>query len=71
MHAFDSVIINEQYHVFPGTGLTVCCLKLRDGRIVTGESVASNLRKFDVALGRRVARQNACAKILAKCQGSV
>jgi len=71
MHNVHSMIVNEQYHVFPGTGLTVCCLKLRDGRVVTGESMASNLRKFDVALGRRVARQNACAKILVTCQNSL
>ncbi|MBL8209031.1 MAG: hypothetical protein JNM09_32840, partial [Blastocatellia bacterium] len=27
----DAVITGEDYHVFPGTTLTVCCLKLRNG----------------------------------------
>ena len=36
----DAVITGEDYHVFPGTTLTVCCLKLRNGFTVTGESAA-------------------------------
>ena len=32
----DAVITGEDYHVFPGTTLTVCCLKLRNGFAVTG-----------------------------------
>lgn len=37
----DSVIVGEAYHVFPGTTLTVCCLVLRNGFSVTGESAAA------------------------------
>ena len=34
----DEVIADEDYHVFPGSQLTVCCLTLENGFTVTGES---------------------------------
>lgn len=30
----DAVIAGEDYHVFPGTTMTVCALKLRNGYVV-------------------------------------
>ena len=38
----DDAIVSEQYHVFPGTTLTVCALTLRNGFIVTGESASAS-----------------------------
>ena len=61
----DSVIVGEDYYVFPGTTLTVCALKLRNGFIVTGESAAARPQNFDAALGRKIARDNARNKIWA------
>jgi hypothetical protein len=61
----NNTIAGEQYHVFPGTTLTVCCLTLRNGFAVTGESVAASLENFDAEIGRRIARQNAREKIWA------
>ena len=61
----DAVISGEDYHVFPGTTLTVCCLKLRNGFTVTGESAAASPENFDVELGRKIARSNARDKIWA------
>ncbi|HEU0071192.1 MAG TPA: Gp49 family protein [Alphaproteobacteria bacterium] len=59
----DACIIGEDYHVFPGTTLTVCCLMLRNGFNVTGESAAASPENFDVAIGRKIARDNARNKI--------
>ena len=59
----DAVIVGEDYHVFPGTTLTVCCLTLRNGFTVTGESAAASPENFDVEIGRKIARQNAREKI--------
>lgn len=59
----DAVIVGEDYHVFPGTTLTVCCLKLRNGFTVTGESAAASPENFDVEIGRKIARRNARDKI--------
>jgi hypothetical protein len=61
----DAVIVGEDYHVFPGTTLTVCCLKLRNGFTVTGESAAASPKNFDVEIGRKIARQNAREKVWA------
>ena len=61
----DSAIANEQYHVFPGTTLTVCLLELVNGFSVTGESACASPENFDAELGRKIARQNAREKIWA------
>lgn len=61
----DAAIVSEQYHIFPGTTLTVCALTLRNGFIVTGESAAASPQNFDQAIGRKIARENARNKIWA------
>jgi hypothetical protein len=61
----DAAIRSEQYHVFPGTTMTVCALTLRNGYIVTGESAAASPQNFDQAIGRKIARENARNKIWA------
>lgn len=61
----DAAIASEQYHVFPGTTMTVCALTLRNGYIVTGESAAASPENFDQAIGRKIARDNARNKIWA------
>lgn len=61
----DSVIDGEQYHVFEGTTLTVCCLRLKNGFTVTGESAAASPENFDIEIGCKIARQNARDKIWA------
>ena len=54
-----------EYHVFPGTMLTVCCLTLANGFTVTGESACASPENFDAEIGRRIALQNAVQKIWA------
>jgi len=61
----DAVIVEALYYVFPGTTLTVCCLKLRNGFTVTGESAAVSLENFDADLGKRIAYVHAREKIWA------
>lgn len=61
----DDAIASEQYHVFPGTTMTVCALTLRNGYIVTGESAAASPENFDQDIGRKIARNNARNKIWA------
>jgi len=61
----DAVIVNEDYHVFPNSQLTVCCLTLVNGFTVTGESACASPENFDVELGRQIARDDARDKIWA------
>lgn len=59
----DAQIVSEAYHVFPGTTLTVCCLTLRNGFHVIGESAAASPENFNEEVGQDVARRNARTKI--------
>ena len=59
----DEVIAGEDYHVFPGSQLTVCCLTLENGFTVTGESACASPENFNAELGRKIARSNARDKI--------
>ena len=61
----DKVIVGEDYHVFPGTCLTVCCLSLKNGFTVTGESACASPENFNVELGQKIAKENARQKIWA------
>lgn len=61
----NETIISEQFYVFPNTTLTVCCLTLRNGFNVIGESAAASPENFDEQIGRRIAKDNARNKIWA------
>lgn len=63
--SIDATIMTEAYHVFPGTTLTVCCLTLRNGFQVVGESACASPDNFNEELGRKIARENARNKIWA------
>ncbi|MCY1550576.1 Phage protein [compost metagenome] len=43
--------------------LTFCVLSLRNGFTVTGESACASPENFDAEIGRKIARENAEAKI--------
>lgn len=55
--------VKPQYHRFPGTTVTVCCLTLRNGFTVVGESAAVSMENFDEEIGQEVAYKDARNKI--------
>ena len=61
----DATILSEQFHVFPGTTMTVCCLALKNGFQVIGESAAASPVNFNAEIGQKIARDNARNKIWA------
>jgi len=61
----DAEITRTQFHVFSGSQLTVCCLTLKNGFTVTGESACASPENFDVQIGQTVAFANAREKIWA------
>lgn len=61
----DRAIVSEQFHVFSGTTMTVCCLSLRNGYQVIGESAAASPENFNAEIGKKIARDNARNKIWA------
>lgn len=61
----DAAIRSEQFYVFDGSCLTVCCLTLQNGFTVTGESACASPENFNTEIGQRIARENARGKIWA------
>ena len=61
----DDVISDIRYWIAPGTQLTVCCLVLKNGFTVTGESACASPENFDKELGEQIAYRNAKDKIWA------
>ncbi len=59
----DSLIKEEDYHVFKTTCLTVCCLTLKNGFTVTGSGACASPENFNAEIGRKIARKNAREKI--------
>lgn len=61
----DAAIVKEDYYVFSGSCLTVCCLTLKNGYTVTGESACASPENFNAELGQKIAREKARDKIWA------
>lgn len=61
----EDVQADVQYHVFPSTTVTVCCITLKNGFTVVGESACASPENFDADLGRKIALKNAQDKIWA------
>ena len=61
----DAVIAKADYYVFPDSMLTVCCLTLRNGFTVTGESACVSPANFNAELGQKIAYGHARNKIWA------
>ena len=59
----DSTIASADYYVFPNTTLTVCCIHLKNGFNVTGESACVSSVNFNEELGKKLAYDNAKEKI--------
>ena len=59
----DQLIVGESYHRFENTTVTVCCLTLKNGFNVTGESACISADNFNDEIGRGIARANARDKI--------
>ena len=59
----DAAIKAEDFHVFTGSQLTVCCMTLQNGFTVTGESACASPANFNAELGQKIARDNARNKI--------
>ena len=59
----DDVINKVEYYVFPGSQLTVCCMTLKNGFCVTGESACASPENFNKEIGERIAYQQAHNKI--------
>ena len=60
----ESLVVDEQYHRVPNTGVTHCCLVVQNGYAFTGEAFCANLNQYDFELGKRRARKRALEHLL-------
>lgn len=56
-------IAHESYINFPGTTATVCCLTMKNGFNVIGQSACVNPANFDASMGRSLAREDAIRQL--------
>lgn len=59
----DSKIKKVEFHVFPESCLTVCCMTLENGFTVTGESACASPTNFNQEIGEKIAKETARNKI--------
>lgn len=59
----DAAICGADYHVFPGTTVTVCCLTLDNGFTTIGHSACADPANFNEVIGRDIAFKNAREQI--------
>lgn len=59
----ESVIAKEEYHIFPDSQVTVCCLTLKNGFNTIGESACVDPENFNKELGEQIARGKAFQEI--------
>jgi hypothetical protein len=62
-HQLHELVVREQYYVFPGTTMTICCLTLKNGFNVIGKSACVHQSDFDAELGMEYAHKDAIDKI--------
>ena len=55
--------VDDPAAMLPLRLLTFCVLTLRNGFTVTGESACASPENFDAEIGRKIARENAVAKV--------
>ena len=58
-----AAVKGEEYYVFPGSQLTICCLTLQNGFNVTGESACASPENFNKELGEKISKKKAMDKI--------
>lgn len=59
----DNAVADVQFHVFPGTTVTVCCVQLKNGFCVVGKSAAASPENFNSEIGREIAFNRAREEI--------
>ncbi len=63
LELINAAIQDEEYYQPGGKKVTICCLTMENGFIVTGESAPVSAANFDAELGKKIARQNAVDKL--------
>ena len=60
----ESLIVMEDYHHFPGSGTTVCYIKVENGFSCIADSTCGSAERFDFEIGKNVSRRKALKKLM-------
>lgn len=60
----ETLVLKEDYHHFPGTRVTICCLVVKNGYSITENVVCANRALFDETIGRQQARRKAMKRLM-------
>lgn len=60
----ETLIVTEDYHHFPGTGTTVCCIKSKNGFVITTDASCGSANHFDFEVGKQKARRKAMKRLM-------
>lgn len=55
-------IAKIDYHHFPGTCHTVCCITMKNGHTIVGDSACVDAKNFSLATGKHWAYESAVGK---------
>lgn len=59
----DAAIVSESFTILPSGKVMVCELTLRNGFTVRGDAATVSKENFNVAIGKRISRENAREKV--------
>lgn len=59
----NTLVVDTQYYIFPGTTVTVCCITLQNGFGIVGESACIDPANFNAKIGEEIAYQKAFEKL--------
>lgn len=60
----ESLVLEENYHHFPNSRVTVCCLTVANGHEIVGIAICGEKDRFDNTTGRRIAREKALSSLM-------
>lgn len=60
----ESLVVLEDYHHFTSTGITICCLTLKNGYSVVAEAACANPQLFDIDTGKKRSKRKALNKLM-------
>jgi len=60
----ETLVIFEDYHHFPETGTTTCCIKVMNGFAITESASCGSANRFDFDIGKEKSRRKAMKRLM-------
>lgn len=60
----ESLVVEEQFHHFPNSRVTVCCITSINSHEFVGVAICGEKDRFEITTGRRIAREKALSNLM-------